>query len=112
MMWSNAGSFLAPKQVVLPTTGSSDDVSSEAEDLDIDFTVTTSMQTPCALDITRRHPFFGVAKSLVDKPSFFAQRSDVQAPRSVHEVRSAKINLFMLCTHIIFAQIYFLHTYI
>jgi len=111
-MWNNAGSFLAPKQVVLPTTGSSDDVSSEAEDLDIDFTVTTSMQTPCALDITRRHPFFGVAKSLVDKPSFFSQRSDVQAPRSVHEVRSAKINLYYLVYTHNFCTNIFLHIYI
>ena len=87
MMWNNAGSFLAPRHVVLvPATGDSD---GSAEDSDIDFTVTTPVQTPCALQITRRDPFFGVAKSSassVAEQSFFAKRRDVQAPRSVHEV--------------------------
>ena len=86
-MWNNAGRFLAPRHVVNVTvTGESD---ASAEDSDIDFTVTTPLQTPCAIQITRRDPFFGIAKSLtssVAEHSFFAKRRDVQAPRSVHEV--------------------------
>ena len=105
MMWNNAGSFLAPRHVVrVPATG---DSAGSAEDSDIEFTVTTPVQTPCALRITRRDPFFGIAKSSassssVAEQSFFAQRRDVQAeqsyflrrdvqaPRSVHEAS---------CTH-------------
>ena len=80
---------MAPRHVVrVPATG---DSAGSAEDSDIEFTVTTPEQTPCALRITRRDPFFGIAKSsAVAEQSFFAQRRDVQAPRSVHEAS---------CTH-------------
>ena len=112
MMWNNAGSFLAPRHVVLvPATGDSD---ASAEDSDIDFTVTTPVQTPCALQITRRDPFFGVAKSSassVAEQSFFAKRRDVQAPRSVHEV-SYTHNFYTyiyICTHELLLHIIFAH---
>ena len=109
-MWNNAGSFLAPRQArhpAFPPTGSSDS-SSEAEDLDISLTVTTPVQTPCVLGIARRDPLFGVAKSVVVEPSFFAER-DVQAPRCVHEVNLAKINCttYVVHTHIIVVYIFF-----
>ena len=88
MMWNNAGSFLAPRQIkraVDPSSSSdhSSEYSSEAED--IEFTVTTPVETPCVLGIARRDRFWGVTKPLVVQPSFFVNKN-VQAPRLIHEV--------------------------
>ena len=111
-MWNNAGSFLAPRHVVLvPATGESD---ASAEESDIDFTVTTPLQTPCAMAITRRDPYLGIAKSLassVVEHSFFAKRRDVQAPRSVHEViNTHNFDTYSyFCTHDLLVHIILTH---
>ena len=97
MMWNNAGRFLAPRQVIVrtplvdPSISSSDPASSSsgAEDLDIDFTVTTPVKTPCALGIARRDRFWGVAKPLVVQPPSCSVEKDVQAPRLIHEVSAS-----------------------
>ena len=60
--------------------------SSEADDLEVDFIVTTPVQTPCALKITRRDPFWGVEKPLhAPDPSQFFNTRNVQVPRLIHE---------------------------
>ena len=91
MMWNNAGSFLAPKQVIRtpvhPSNSSSDCASSSsgADDLEPDFTVTAPVPTPCALNIVRRDAFWGVEKPAEVETSFFAE-ANLQAPRLMHEV--------------------------
>ena len=103
---------MAPRHVVLvPATGESD---ASAEDSDIDFTVTTPLQTPCAMAITRRDPYLGIAKSLassVVEHSFFAKRRDVQAPRSVHEViNTHNFDTYSyFCTHDLLVHIILTH---
>lgn len=91
MMWNNAGSFLVPAVVAEPqealvvsplTSGS------EADDLDdllLIPTVTTPVETPCVLRISRRDVYWGVEKALLVQPVHpsFA----VQAPRLIHEVK-------------------------
>lgn len=97
MMWNNAGRFLVPKQVVVrtpvvPSNNSGSDPpssgSSGAENLDLnmDFTVTTAVPTPCALEIARRDPFWGVEEPVVQVRSSFFAEANVQRPRLIHEV--------------------------
>ena len=97
MMWNNAGSFLAPKQPIVHTpvvpcnSGDSSDAfcssgGDETLDFNMDFTVTTAVPTPSALDIARRDPFWGVEQtSLEVQPSFFAE-GNIPSPRLIHKV--------------------------
>ena len=92
MMWNNAGSFLAPKRVILRpvmnsnNSNSSDcDSSSSCVDEEPDFTVTAPVATPCILNIVRRHAFWGVEKAAEDETSFFDEQNS-QVPRLIHKV--------------------------
>lgn len=115
MMWNNAGSFLAPKQAIVHTpvvpcnSGDSSDPpcsSSGGDNLDfnMDFTVTTAVPTPSALDIARRDPFWGVEQtSLEVQPSFFA-KGNIPAPRLIHKV-NINIPMYIYFTHNLFLHI-------
>lgn len=111
MMWNNAGSFLAPRKAIIhtpvvPSNSSSDPPSnnSGADDFDDLFTVTTAVQTPSALDIARRDPFWGVEQtSLEVQPSFFAE--NIPAPRLMHEV-NINIPMYIYFTHNLFLHAY------
>ena len=92
MMWNNAGSFLAPKQVILRETvidsNNSNDIdwdSSSSGDEEQDFTVTAPVATPCVLNIVRRDAFWGVEKAPEDETSFFNEQTS-QVPRLIHKV--------------------------
>ncbi len=91
-MWNNAGSFLAPKQVILraPVIDSNnsnyiDWDSSSSGDEEPDFTVTAPVATPCVLNIVRRDAFWGVEKAPEDETSFFNEQTP-QVPRLIHKV--------------------------
>lgn len=93
MMWNNAGSFLAPKQVILraPVINSNNSNSSDCDssgswvDEEPDFTVTAPVATPCILNIVRRDAFWGVEKAAEDEKSFFKEQNS-QVPRLIHKV--------------------------
>lgn len=104
-MWNNAGSFLAPKQVILRApvidSNNSDDIdwdSSSSGDEEPDFTVTAPVATPCVLNIVRRDAFWGVEKAPEDETSFFNEQTS-QVPRLIHRVNFDTCHTFILTCH-------------
>ena len=114
-MWNNAGRFLAPRQVPQPGKGHTPvfpPSSSDTEDLDVDFIVTTPVQTPQVLDITRRDPFWGSEKPVhaTATTQFFNTRN-VQAPRLIHEAGKIIVHIYTyICYYDVLHNIYNAYT--